>query len=706
VRLFYYKRGTHLPSMTKKRKPVGQFAKKPRARTPKESQKKKTTNLSPRTKAQLSINTGNTASQSTRKKTKGAVRKKKPESIKSLFIKLRDLMPKIERKNYFELDKSARQLLANFEGTSNGTPKIEAWTFTLHPTAISALRPEDRQLKRFILTIDALRSNVYETVKDFLETRKANITSYYTGGWADFLCDIQMDQASFDSFIEQLRSVLKEGIEKILGRGKVNDAISFFEVVDQIILCGKVMRGLPAPPSEAIEELIRDRARFEIVHRDYRSPEALALFDSEPKLKAYLRKLKSQGIIVCFDLIFDFSFGLSRDYVPMILSMDREGPIAKLLDDAKTEESLLKPVREWLKVRPLSAADEAEREVNYLFINEYDYPGQRTNWKQSIYKHTEIDVNLYNYPLESTLNESPLYLSDLPEFLNRVKQYERGTADRDLFVGHASHPLMREPTDVAWPLGGLGQQGVTLGDPGFGKTNMDLVLASEALKHLKTVVVFDPTGGIESKVDVLPPHARAKLTTAVVSVEADDSEVLDLLSSEGLTFLKCEQRNSPAAFSKLISAILSSADPTSSNTQRRVTRLLIVEEAGDALGDAPGDTGRNNVQQLMQLLNKAWRKGWCIWISTQRPTSLGYDEASAIKVLSMLGNRIISRIRNSVEVDLIVRTFRDEKYGETELEELASTLSQLPTGSAVCRATEKAESLSLLRIDFRLLNGA
>jgi hypothetical protein len=642
----------------------------------------------------------------TKKKHSGGVRKKKPESVQSLFMKLRTLTPKIERQSYFELDKSARQVLANFEGATNGRPKIEAWTFTLHPMVIEALLPEDKKLKRFILTIDALRSTVYESVRVFLETRTANITSYYTGGWADFLCDIQMDQAGFDSFIDELRFVLKPGIEKILGRGKVDDVISFFEIVDQIMLCGRPVKSLSRPLDEAIDEVVRDRARFELAHRDYRAPEVLELFDnSEAKLKAYLNKLKSQGIIVCFDMVFDFSFGFSRDYVPMILAVEREGPIAKLLEDAKADASLLKPVREWLKVRPIWTADEAEKEVNYLFINEYDYPGQRTKWKQSVYEHTEMDVNLYNYPLESTLNESPLYLSDLPEFLNRFKQYELGTGDRELYMGHAGHPLLREPKVVGWPLGGLGQQGVTLGDPGCGKTNMDLVLASEVLKHLKGVVVFDPTGGIESKMGVLPPDARAKLKIVELVGTETESELLDFMSTDALVFLKCEQRLSAETLGAIVSAIQSTPDPTSSNAPRRISRLLLVEEAGDVLGNAEGDISRSNVNQLTRLLTKAGRKGWCIWISTQRPSSLGYDEGSSLKILSLLGNRIVAKINNAGELDLIVKTFRNEKYSETELQQFVSTVGELPLGSAVCRAMEKSESLSLLRIDFRLLDG-
>src|SRR5687767_8912401 len=62
---------------------------------------------------------------SSTKKTVVGIKKKRIDSIPSLFLKLRLLQPKLERQNYFELDKSAKQVLSNFEGVKNGVPKIE-----------------------------------------------------------------------------------------------------------------------------------------------------------------------------------------------------------------------------------------------------------------------------------------------------------------------------------------------------------------------------------------------------------------------------------------------------------------------------------------------------------------------------------------------------------------------------------------------------
>jgi len=134
--------------------------------------------------------------------------------------------------------------------------------------------------------------------------------------------------------------------------------------------------------------------------------------------------------------------------------------------------------------------------------------------------------------------------------------------------------------------------------------------------------------------------------------------------------------------------------------------MLIVEEVGDALGSSP-DVIEKNVILLKQVLSKAYRKGWCIWLSTQRPSQLGHDDQSASDVLGLLHNRIIGKIRNRQEVDVIIKTFHDEGYSEEDLKDLPDTLRDLPIGSAIGRAVEirddKEHNLPLLRIKFRML---
>lgn len=647
---------------------------------------------------------------STAKKTapKSHKKKLKADSPVQLFWKLREVLPELESRSYFELDRQTKKLLANFEGIRNGLPTIEAWTFTLHPLVIEAFIGRDKPLKRYILTIDTLRSTVYTPVKDFLENHKTNITSYYTGGWADFLCDLQMDQQSFNDFLEELKSVLRgAGIEEIVGEGKVDEVISIFEVIEPIIICRRPVRGLSIPSTDTINSVLKEPVKFETVYRDYRSAESLKIFDNnEKKLKAYLGKLKAEGIIVCYKIIFDFSFGITRDYVPMILGSDREGPVTRLLTDAKEEPELLKPVREWLKVRPIHPADDAEREVNYFFLNEYDYPGRKTKWKQAIYHHSKIDVNLYNYPLESTLNESPIYLSNLPEVLADAKKYGRNTKDRRMFIGWASHPLLEASPEVALPSGGLARQGVTLGEPGSGKTNTDLVIASEAAEFLKTVIIVDASGGIDSKAGALSEELRNKLNSIELSAKNADTKIGSIINEEGFFLVKAMKSDLPTIFSEIMKHIDQSADPTSNNESRKINKLLIVEEAGDALGTTP-DEVRTNVTQLSHLLTKAWRKGWCIWLSTQRPSSLGYDKESAISILTLLQNRVVSNLKNENEIGILLDVFRSEGYSEDKLESIKSSVKDLQLGEAICRAVDtlgvKDRFLPLLKVKIRLL---
>jgi hypothetical protein len=517
-----------------------------------------------------------------------------------------------------------------------------------------------------------------------------------------------MEQQGFDQFVGDLKEVMREGIEDIVGPNRVDDVLTYFEVEKQIILCRKTVDDINKPSAEALADILKDPLKFELVYRNYRSPEALNLFEgSVKKLKAYLKKLKSDGIIVCFDVIFDFSFGIARDYVPMIIGVEREGPVVKLLEDAKKTPELLGPVREWMKVRPIHTADDAEQEINYLFINEYDYPGQRTRWKQAMYSHSKQDINLYNYPLESTLNESPIYLSDLPELINKVRLYEPNAKDRRLLIGRATHPLLPNPPEVALPLSGLARQGVTLGEPGMGKTNTDLVIASEADKALKLVVVLDASGGVNSKADTLPKATADRLKTVEVRSADTVDDIRQVLGSEGFYFMTTTKDELPQVFSTLMTLIETSSDQTASNEPRKVTKMLMVEEAGDAFGNNP-DAVRESVTRLAQVLTKAYRKGWCVWLSTQYPSSLGYDVDSAARVLSLLQNRVVSAIKPKGQIDILVNVFRNEGHSETELGVLQE-LPMLPRGVAVCRAVSidasgsKETNLPLLKVNVRLL---
>src|SRR3954463_8466950 len=130
------------------------------------------------------------------------------ESIPQLFTKLHEILPEIESNSYFDLSDQAKEVLSHFEGTNPDVPRIEAWSFVPHPNVLKAFTGRHRNLRRYIMTIDAMRSKIYIPIRDFLLKQTTNVTSYYTGGWADFICDVQMDPESFEGLLADIRAVL------------------------------------------------------------------------------------------------------------------------------------------------------------------------------------------------------------------------------------------------------------------------------------------------------------------------------------------------------------------------------------------------------------------------------------------------------------------------------------------------------------------
>ena len=110
-----------------------------------------------------------------------------------------------EAKSYFGLGRKAKRIGKALE-QSKELP-IEAWSFVPHPDVLGHLEGFD--LKRHIVTVDTQSSSVYFPVLEFLLRPHPNVTSLYSGGWADFVCDVQLNKESFERWMDELRAVLR-----------------------------------------------------------------------------------------------------------------------------------------------------------------------------------------------------------------------------------------------------------------------------------------------------------------------------------------------------------------------------------------------------------------------------------------------------------------------------------------------------------------
>jgi hypothetical protein len=606
--------------------------------------------------------------------------------------------PEFERNSYFDLADNARQIADALEKPVGRLPRIEGWSFVPHPAVIDHLTGE--RLTRYIVAIDTMSDSVYWPVRSFLERQDHNVRSYFSGGMADFLVDVQMEEIHFKAFLRDLDQILIDnGIQNF---SSTLQAVSAFQVVRPLLLCGKPISEYGKPSSAILRELAREREKFEAAFRNYRSPACTDLFkNSKESLRAYLRRLTREQVILCFRPTIDLPSFLARDYIPMSIGSPRERPIENLLAAAADDEQLLRPVIELLRVRQYRVGDSAEEGVNYFFVNEYELPHQRVQWKTAIYHVYEdandVNVNLYNYPLEQILNDSPIYLSDVPEILARVRQYD-GAGDA-LHVGWLAHAQISEKYPVSLPISGLGGHGLTLGDPGTRKTSGDVVLVTEAARFLTHIVILDSSKSIAEKLELLKPAVRDRLQIKIMS--PGDDEVA--LSRHGVSVIECERGELQPLFDT-ISGALEKQMGVTGGKPRAVTTLLLVEEAGQ-LFSGPDAVART--QRMIDFLKLAWRKGTCVWLSAHYPSTLGYDLASAKSVIGHLKNWLVYRIKDRPEdLELLTTALEQQRASSAEVSLLARDIGTIADGHTHCQGMRRngtEERLPLVTTKMKLL---
>ncbi len=589
----------------------------------------------------------------TRKLTRETSRKhKKPKRFPDTLSEthdFRNLLHDLEKCPFFELDPRQKNSVTRLEKIFGS--KIEAWSFVLHPDVLNAVQGETQRLTRYIFTVDTLMAKAYFAVQEFLQSQKVNINSYFSGGWADFVCEAHLTEKQFNSLLANIEDILnKAGAAKLVEGENVRELISVFRVKESLILCGKQISKVARPEEAILEEIRADPVKFEVVYRNYRSDEARKYFtNGEKGLRAYVKRLHAGHVILCFRAVFDSSRHFEWDYVPLQRARRLLHPAELGTQQAK----LLKPVVDLLEVDPIDAVDKEEAEVTHIFINQYDFPGGRQDWKRLIYKNTDDNVNLYTYPLEGTLNESPIYLSDVPEILERAASYKEG----EIFIGTVDDPLIKTAIDVRLPINSFGNHGITLGMPGSGKTNTDMLLLEQASNSIPTVVILDASKSVKGKFDVLKPDVRKRLKQIELAPGATHDELttaVGVLRQRGLYLIEPERSIFPTVLDLIIKQLEDVPDATTGNQNRVVTGFLLIEEANDAFG-TNAEARDERLRNVEMLLNKASRKGWSVWLSTQYPSHLGRDDETRTRILHTLKNRIVHPVGGDDNVNLILK---------------------------------------------------
>ncbi len=582
-------------------------------------------------------------------------------------VSLKDLIRTVSSRSYYALTAKEKRMVDRAEEVLG--LKINGWSFTPNPQVLSSIyKNEDKDsFARFIFVIETLRADIYCAVREFLTNHTINVNSYFTGGSADFICDVPVT-SDYKKFYNELQGVLKKaGVEEV---ADVKNLITVFRVDEALILCRKKISDIGSLDSGILQNIQNDLVKFELACRDYRAVDAIAVFGKPRGLQNYLNDLEKGKAIVGYHARMDDCQHIDREYVPVC-----EGgrKLDKLLKEHENKSQLvLKHAVEILKVSAVEFTDETDKAVTHIFINEYDKPGDRNQWKQTIYKALGNEVNIFTYPLDGTISQSPIILSDLPEAIDEARQYSG-----EMHLGYLDHPSgPRLSEKICLQLGSFANQGVTLGIPGTGKTNTDCVLIEEAINHLRRILIIDSkeSHSIKDKEPSFPERLKNCIKYKAVPEGASAEALADIIKScvEGCFVIETPANMLPQVLEACLNEIASSTTKIG-DAEREVDSLLLVEEANDAIGKDESQR-RRIVGRLDDILNKAYRFGWCIWLSTQRPSHLGYDNVSALKILTSLKNKILHQL-DATDIPLIEDCLKGSAVGR--LKKKISQLTEL-----------------------------
>jgi hypothetical protein len=602
----------------------------------------------------------------------------------------------IERSHFWKLDQSLRTELESLSHV-DGLPLVEGWTFVPHPNVVKHLAGED--FSHHIVLLDTMSSEVYDHVYRFLKEQKNNCSSFYTGGSADFVCNVRMSAKQFGVWEQELKEVLRRAGATNYNRtpNGVREFYSVFRIESTLITCGKIVSDLAALPTAVTRRIETERVLFELCWRNYRSPEAIEAAGGPDRLAEKLDEWQRQGAIMCFGITADLARYWATDYVVLRI---RDSAVEGLISLAREDDGrFFSPIDEMYSIEVRWTPEKTDRGLNLLFVNNYSIPGERIEWKKAIYKWAHqpdtntqggaLDVNLYNYPLEAALNETSTWISDIPEFLQRCQAYEKASGPK-IEYGTAMHPIIKVGLPkIPLPVSGLPFHGVTFGAPGTGKTNTDLILSTGVLDYLHSTIIFDAGAGSWGK---LTDQLRSKAHRLQFESPAEVPDILSrAMGTKGLVVLESPKELLLEAVQCLIAHLSSAPElAPSSGEKRRISHFAMIEEAHNIW--TKGGSGVEAVQRgLLSILDESWRKGWSIWLSTQDPKQLGLTADFRETLQGKLKNRIVHSMEDKAHVDSFVGVLENEGHSDEDIEYVRENISRTGKGLALLRMVTLAD---------------
>ena len=606
---------------------------------------------------------------------------RKTNRTQAAEVSPKDFIRTVCRRSFYDLSTNERRLVRRSQKQFG--VKITGWSAIPNPEVLSNLFKGEDRLNRYILVIETLRAKICSAVENFLKMRAVNANYYYASGSADFICDICITESGYKKFYNDLLQVYtKANITGINEDVAAKNNVSVYLVKTPLILCSINLSKFGALETSTIQTIQQDTAKFDLICQDCRfDEERRRRFNNERKFLEYIKYLEQSKAIVGFHASVNECQYLDREYVPL---GNAGRALSQFLASPKNGKNVLNPVVELLEVDVLQDCNAQEvKEITHIFINEYVTIGERHQWKQSVYKELGDEVNIFTYPLVGTLNETSLTLSDLPKDIKDADHYPG-----EMQLGHLYHSSGSKISNIiGLPKESLANHGVTIGFTGTGKTTTDCVLIEEALNHLERVFVIDSSEshGIRDKQRDFP-ESFIKRIGYVIILDGDSSdEILNKIQAceAACCVIEASRKQLPDVFEAFLGQIERS-DTTKGNDSRVIKNLLLVEEANDVFG--VGDRRKQIVSRLESVLNKAYRWGWCIWLSTQRFIHLGHDRNSASNIFQLLQNKIIHQC-DAENVSLIQENMKEDN--PERLQEKLGGVTALELGVAFIRGTSR-----------------
>jgi|ERR1035437_8769744 hypothetical protein len=559
-----------------------------------------------------------------------------------------------KNKSYFSLDKkSEKKIIDQF--ISNG--EIKNFTYVINPAFLKKIQPN---LETYILFVDTRRADYYQKIKEYIITRKKQLTSYLTTGDMDFIIYYTSTEIIHKNIKDEIIALLNEAPKE---EGGDDELVLAYKIKKFLKLKGKKCSGF----YNGNEDLsLEEKINISNTLYDYRSEKVINKFGTEKKVENFLDKLEKENILEKYYLIETIS--ANKFKAVALIQYTVPGYYEKVILQNKEINKFIVDCHE---VQNDNIKDGFYRRADFLLLAEFQNCEEYHKWKEAIYNislQNKALINIMTFVVEHTLSEIPQSIGDLREFEELCKKYN-GTGSKNIFVGHPYYyDSIETDRTINIKTDSLKDQGMIIGYQGSGKTYTTVLFAKRLIESNIRVHFIDKDGGISKIIN--DEFQELKTENKVIEHDCKDVKILELYKENGVHVYNIVKENYLEFISKLFDLISIREE----STGRKTTDVIIFEEAHEFLSYDP------IVDKLFHLIKHAGRKGISLWFSTQNFSQFPVND-KGIHLANDLKNRIIQKIEPSEASSIAEFLFEYENVPNISM--VYEELKNLERGQAI-----------------------